>query len=88
MQQVLNRLEIFYSLYFDDVVIFSIDWGHHLGHYRDAVLARLTEYGLSVKSSKCCWGSTQFEFMGFVVGHSCLGIILEFTSLQNMSYRR
>ena len=85
MQQVLNRLEIFSSPYFDDVVIFSIDWGHHLGHI-GAVLAKFSENGLSVESSKCCWGSTQFEFMWFVVGNSCLGIIiLEFTSVENMS---
>ncbi len=64
LQQVLSRLEIFSSPYIDDFVIFSIDWVHHLGHI-GAVLARLSEHGLSVESSKCCWGSTQFEFLGF-----------------------
>ncbi len=75
MQVVLRGLERFASPYIDDVVIFSVTWEDRLQHI-DTVLSRLSEHDLTVKSSKCSWSCTLFEFLGYVVGEGHLSIPL------------
>ena len=57
----------------NDVIIFSQTWPHRLFHLSQ-VLSHLNLHGLTVKQSKCPWGSTKFEFLGYVVGEGSLSI--------------
>ena len=51
----------------DYAIIFSQTWPDHLSHLSQ-VLSHLKLHGLTVKQSKCLWGCTKFEFLGYVVG--------------------
>ncbi len=52
MQSVLRGLEPFCLPYIDDIVIFSTSFNDHLDHIL-AVLARLSQAGLTVKQETC-----------------------------------
>ncbi len=73
MQEVLRGLENCSSPYIDDVIIFSVSWSDHLSHI-DLVIQRLVLHGLTVKSCKCQWGFSSFEFLGFIVGEGRMSI--------------
>ena len=53
----------FVATYLDDICIFSATKGEHLTHVR-AVLARLRQYKLYAKPSKCEWLQTSVQFLG------------------------
>ena len=55
------------------VIILSQTWPDHLSHL-SRVFSRLKLHGLAVKQSKCLWGCTKFEFLGYVVGESSFSI--------------
>ena len=73
MQRVFADYTEFVEPYIDDVVVFSSNWVEHLEHL-SLVLQRLADHSLTVKPSKCKFGSTKFEFLGLVVGHGSLSI--------------
>ena len=73
MQSVLRGLEPFCLPYIDDIVIFSTSFDDHLDHIF-AVLARLSQAGLTVKQEKYSWCFSSFDFLGFHVGHQSLSI--------------
>ena len=54
-------------------VIFSNNWDKHLIHI-DIVLNRFQQHGLTVKPSKCQWGSTSIEFLGHVAGDGHISV--------------
>ena len=70
MRIVLHGLENV-SFYFDNILVFSTSWEHHLGSLT-AVLDRLKEHGLTVKLSKCKFGFKSLNYLGFVLGHGRL----------------
>ena len=73
MQCSLLHLEDFSPPFMDDVIIFSQTWPDNLSHLSQ-VLTGLKLHGLIVKQSKCLWGCTKFEFLGYVAGESSLSI--------------
>jgi hypothetical protein len=63
MHQVLRGCEPFSAVYLDDIIIFSRSFQEHLDHIK-AILNRIREFGLSLKLSKCRFGSTSAVFLG------------------------
>ena len=59
------------SFYFDNVLIFSDTWEEHI-HAIENVFSRLKQYGLTLKPSKCSFGSSSVEYLGFVIGGGTL----------------
>ena len=53
-------------VYIDDILIYSEDAENHNRHVRE-VLARLRQYSLFAKLSKCEFSKTEVEFLGFIV---------------------
>lgn len=67
MDKVLAGANEFALPYMDDILIFSKNWEKHLTHI-DEVLRRLSEAGLTTKPSKCEWGKSTVEYLGFHIG--------------------
>ena len=67
MQKVLEGQENYSSPYIEDVLIYSRTWKEHVEHIRQ-VLGKLKEHGLTAKPTKCVWGASRLEYLGFVVG--------------------
>ena len=53
-------------VYLDDIIIFSATWNEHLGRLAH-VFARLREYKLKAKLSKCQFGREEIKFLGHVI---------------------
>ena len=56
----------FVKVYIDDVLVFSHNLEDHLEHLR-LVLLRIREAGLKLKPSKCCFVTTNIEYLGHVL---------------------
>ena len=64
MNDVLKEyLDIFVMVFLDDVLVYSKDMHEHEDHLR-AVLAKLREYKLYAKASKCQFAVKEIEFLG------------------------
>lgn len=61
--EVLRNLN-FIFIYIDDVIIASSSEQEHRRHVRE-VLQRLDEYGITINVSKCEFGKTELNFLGF-----------------------
>jgi hypothetical protein len=57
----------FVLVFFDDILIYSKTWKHHLTHV-DQVLSLLTQHQLFLKHSKCAFGASEVEYLGHLVG--------------------
>ena len=66
MEMAFDDYRKFVQIYIDDVVIHSKTWSEHLQHLRK-VFQRLRDQKLYVKRSKCEFGLTEVEFVGFKV---------------------
>ncbi|KAL0395006.1 UNVERIFIED_CONTAM: Retrovirus-related Pol polyprotein from transposon [Sesamum latifolium] len=67
MNQVLHGfLDEFVMVYLDDIVIYSRTLAEHVEHLRQ-VLARLREYELYAKVSKCSFAQETISFLGYIV---------------------
>ena len=53
-------------VYLDDIIVFSPDYDTQLD-YLEAVLRRLTEYGLKLKPSKCKLFQKRVAFLGHII---------------------
>ena len=73
MHIILADISSFANAYMDDIAIFSKNWDKHLIHI-DIVLNRFQKHGLTVKPSKCQWGSTSIEFLRHVAGDSHISV--------------
>ena len=69
VHRLLRNLHDFSDAYLDDIVIWSNDWEAHVNHV-EQVLIRIQEAGLTIKKSKCEFGSAQVEFLGHIVGNN------------------
>ncbi|KAG8485932.1 hypothetical protein CXB51_019279 [Gossypium anomalum] len=59
-------LRKFVLVFFDDILVYSRPWSEHLQHLR-AVFLILREQQLYAKKTKCCFGTSQIEFLGHVL---------------------
>ncbi|KAL0437390.1 UNVERIFIED_CONTAM: Retrovirus-related Pol polyprotein from transposon.6 [Sesamum radiatum] len=67
MNQVLHGfLDEFVVVYLDDIIIYSRTLAEHVEHLRQ-VLARLREYELYAKVSKCSFAQETINFLGHIV---------------------
>lgn len=62
---VLEGLNFVFS-YIDDIIIASDNEQQHREHLR-LLFERLNRYGLTINLSKCCFGATEIDFVGFHV---------------------
>ena len=60
MDKVLRGTEKFTGVYLDDILIHSQSWTDHLEHVRE-VLHRLSQAGLTLKLTKCIYGTAECE---------------------------
>ena len=63
MDTVLHGLD-FVFIYIDDVLVFSKSPEQHAEHLRQ-VFNRLNEYGITINPSKCLFGHSEMDFIGF-----------------------
>ena len=67
MNEILSDyLDIFCVAYLDDILVFSPDEEIHREHVR-AILTRVRETGLTLKTSKCEFHTTETEYLGYVI---------------------
>ena len=59
-------LRKFALVFFDDILIYSSDWLSHLQHLQH-VLFILRQHTLFAKFSKCAFGQTHIEYLGYIV---------------------
>lgn len=59
-------LDVFVSIYLDDILIFSTDLNSHEGHVR-WVLQWLLDHHLYVKAEKCVFHSSSTSFLGNII---------------------
>ena len=67
MPTVLEGQKKYSSHYIDDVFIYSRTCKEHVECIRQ-ILGKLKEHGLMAKPTKCVWGASRLEYLGFVVG--------------------
>ena len=67
MHQVTNGLS-FVFVYVDDILVFSESEEKHQEHLR-VLFERLREYGLRIKASKCLFGVSELEFLGYEISN-------------------
>ena len=67
MQIVLGGQEDHSAPYIDDVLIYSRTWDEHKDHIKQ-VMESLRDHGLTTKPSKCVWGASRLQYLGFMVG--------------------
>lgn len=63
----------FVVVYFDDILIYSIDHSSHLTHLR-AVFTALREHKLFLSIGKCVFWATSLPFLGFIVNVDGLAV--------------
>lgn len=59
-------LRKFVLMFFDDILIYSPSWSHHLQHL-NAVLMALRQHQLHVKRSKCAFATNSVTYLGHVI---------------------
>jgi hypothetical protein len=68
-------------VFFDDILVYSRNWGEHLRHVRE-VLDILRQNQLKVKMSKCLWGESRVEYLGHII--SAKGVEADPSKIKNM----
>lgn len=56
----------FILVFFDDILIYSLDWATHLEHVKSA-FGFLQANSLLVKKSKCSFGVLAVEYLGHII---------------------
>lgn len=62
------HLRRFVLVFFDDILVYSLDWSTHLTHLM-LVLQILQENFLLAKMSKCAFGVSQIEYFGHLISY-------------------
>jgi len=65
-------------VFFDNILVYSPSWQRHLKHL-ELVLQLLQQHQLFAKFSKCWFGLTQVDYLGYTVSGS--GIAMETTKV-------
>jgi hypothetical protein len=74
-------LRHFVLVLFDDILIYSKTWPAHLTHV-DQVLHLLSKHQLFLKQSKCAFGVSKVEYLGYIVGKD--GVRVDPTKIEAM----
>jgi hypothetical protein len=61
-------------VFFDDILIYSKDWGSHLQHL-EGVLSLLAEHGWVVNKKKCSFGKKSVDYLGHLI--TCEGVAVD-----------
>ena len=56
-------LDLFVTVYLEDILVFSSSEDEHEAHLREVFL-HLCQYGLQAKRKKCCFGTDTVEYLG------------------------
>ena len=68
-----DLLDITYIIYIDNIIIFSSNRVDYIRHIRE-VLARLREYSLYIKLSKCEFNTIELAFLGYQISTTDISI--------------
>ncbi|GMI80696.1 hypothetical protein HRI_001738900 [Hibiscus trionum] len=68
-----QHLRKFVLVFFDDILVYSVDWASHLEHLR-TVLEILKTHQLYAKRSKCCFGAKEVDYLGYVISGGCISM--------------
>ncbi|GMI70627.1 hypothetical protein HRI_000732000 [Hibiscus trionum] len=60
-------------VFFDDILVYSVDWETHLQHLRE-VLHILRNNSLFANMKKCCFGAEEIEYLGYVISKGVIAI--------------
>jgi hypothetical protein len=71
----------FCAVFFDDILIYSASWSSHLQHVR-AVLHSLRGNHLTVKKSKCSFGTTKVAYLGHLISGQGVDMDAEVEAVQ------
>ncbi|KAL4347798.1 hypothetical protein GQ457_17G006860 [Hibiscus cannabinus] len=55
-------------VFFDDILVYSENWNNHLKHLRE-VLELLKKHQLYAKQSKCTFGATEMDYLGYNISN-------------------
>ncbi|KAL2251677.1 UNVERIFIED_CONTAM: Retrovirus-related Pol polyprotein from transposon [Sesamum indicum] len=61
-------LRRFVLVFFDDILIYSKDWGQHLMHLKK-VMDILKKHQLYAKRSKCSFAQKEIDYLGHIISH-------------------
>ena len=59
-------LRKFILIFFDDILIYSVEWEEHLQHL-NIVFGLLRQHSLKVNESKCAFAQQQIDYLGHVI---------------------
>ncbi|KAL4312297.1 hypothetical protein GQ457_01G050670 [Hibiscus cannabinus] len=60
-------------VFFDDILVYSKSWDDHLVHLRE-VLCLLKENQLYAKRSKCIFGATEMDYLGYIISDGSISM--------------
>lgn len=76
----------FVLIFFDDILVYSVDWESHLGHLQ-LVLQVLAQHQFFAKFSKCTFGVHKVDYLGHIISKERVAVdpskitaILEWTA--------
>lgn len=79
-------LHKFVLIFFDDILVYSVDWESHLGHLQ-LVLQVLVQHQFFAKFSKCTFGVHKVDYLGHIISKERVAVdpskitaILEWTA--------
>lgn len=59
-------LRHFMLVFFDDILVYSVDWALHMNHLR-VVLEALQKDGFVVNKGKCSFGRKEIDYLGHII---------------------
>lgn len=68
-----SMLRKFVLVFFDDILIYSKDWGTHVAHV-NAVLEVLQDNGLVANKKKCQFAQSTVEYLGHLISVGGVGV--------------
>ena len=66
-----DKLDVFATVYLDDILVFSKDTEQHEQHLR-WVLTQLQNHGLKAKRTKSTFGLSELQYLGHVIRNSTI----------------
>ncbi len=73
MEEVLEPVKKFCSVYIDDIIVYSDGWSNHV-RYLKCVLECISSAGMTVKRKKSVFGRKRLKYLGHMVGEGTVTV--------------